>query len=204
MHEHPLERMQNYSKLNIPWTQRSPIAAKVLEAEALFDKIKEHFHKFYQGDIELLKTEGGATQAAAADAEGIVASMLSDMGLSSERAKSQDSKDFRNVGNTGLDIEVKKTDSNVTIMNDTCPDETIHYIIFCTAARIKKKTATVLFMNGEELINAPCEQKLQESLQRIAESEARHKAVIKAEKENLGNLELYIRTRHSVKIGEFY
>jgi hypothetical protein len=79
------------------------------------------------------------------------------MALSYKQAGSQQSKDFRNVGDIDLDIEVKKTDNMKVFFNDTCPSEKIFYVIFFTGKEYKKTPeknipGKLLFMNGEEFV----------------------------------------------------
>jgi len=61
------------------------------------------------------------------------------MELSYEEAGSQQSKDFRNVGGIGLNIEIKKTDNPIIYFNDTCPNKDIFYVIFFTGKEYKRK-----------------------------------------------------------------
>ena len=61
--------------------------------------------------------------------------MFKKLCLSSDKASSQKPSDFRNVRSNsscknGINIEVKKTDGNRVIFNDTCPCNDIYYIIF--------------------------------------------------------------------------
>jgi hypothetical protein len=83
------------------------------------------------------------------------------MGLTFTPAGSQQSKDFRNVGGIGLNIEVKKTDSFEIYFNDTCPSKDINYIILFTGKEYKRKPENnippqLCFINGEQfLADAP-------------------------------------------------
>ena len=79
------------------------------------------------------------------------------MSLSFEEAGSQQPYDFRNVGNIGLNIEIKKTDSNTIIFNDTCPNDQTFYIVFHTGKEYKRESTAnilpqMLFLNGSEFL----------------------------------------------------
>ena len=103
-----------------------------------------------------LKTNKGNTQSSERSLIGYIRDRLTEMSLSFEEAPSQQSKDFRNVGGIGLDIEVKKTDSYNVIFNDTCPNADIHYIIVFTGKEYKTKQSippAVLYVNGSTFID---------------------------------------------------
>ena len=64
------------------------------------------------------------------------------------------SEDFRNINNLGLNLEVKKTDSFNIMCNDTCPDESIEYLIIFTGKKyISGMTEDIqpqiIFINGD-------------------------------------------------------
>lgn len=100
--------------------------------------------------IENLKTKKGFTQKA----ERIYIKKLKDIfkknNITFDEAPSQQSKDFRNINNTNLDLEVKKTDSNTIIFNDTCPTKNIYYCIFVTGNN--KYKPQCLFITGDTFI----------------------------------------------------
>ena len=103
------------------------------------------------------RTEKGNTQACERIVIQKICEVLDAMELSYKQAGSQQSKDFRNVGDIDLDIEVKKTDNMKVFFNDTCPSEKIFYVIFFTGKEYKKTPeknipGKLLFMNGEEFV----------------------------------------------------
>ena len=117
------------------------------------------------------------------------------MGLSYQQAGSQQSKDFRDVGGIGLNIEIKKTDSSHIFFNDTCPSDDIYYIIIYTGTNYKK-----LFINGEEFLKYTEEWlpkfklKMEELLNEYARGE---------NKKNLGGiLEVYPRPTYKANISK--
>ena len=125
------------------------------------------------------------------------------MGLSYQQAGSQQSKDFRNVGGIGLNLEIKKTDSFHIYFNDTCPSDDIKYIIFYTGTNYKKKTnipPKILFINGEEFLNFTEEwlpnfkRKLEELLNEYARGENKKKLG--------GILEVYPRPTYKADISK--
>ena len=107
------------------------------EKELLFEKIATECRE--KIDSNTIKTKGGNTQNAERVLIKQVINVLESMGLYYEVAGSQQSKDFKNVGKIGLDIEVKKTDSFTIYFNDTCPSSDIYYLIFFTGKEYVKK-----------------------------------------------------------------
>ena len=173
------------------------------QTKLLFEKIKEYFQIKHE-TVPIGRTLEGKTQFAGKKAEAIVEAILIDLGLTYSRAGTQQSKDFRNVGGIGLNIEVKKTDCNTVIMNDTRPNENIYYIIFCTAEKVKRKKPTILFKNGKELINAEYPDEIMKALKIIDEQRELLKQSIKDNKTSLGNLRMTTRIRHDIDISKFY
>lgn len=101
--------------------------------------------------INSTKTCAGNTQTSERQIIQKVRDILDSMGLSYKEAGSQQSKDFRDIDNIGLNIEVKKTDSETVYFNDTCPTEDIFYIVFVTGKEFKRKPcrpAMCLYLNG--------------------------------------------------------
>jgi hypothetical protein len=125
---------------------------------SIFDKITvEIDSNITEEFIRSIKTEKGNTQVS----ERIVIEKMREvfvlMGLSYEEAGSQQSKDFRNVGGIGLNIEIKKTDNPNIYFNDTCPSKDIYYVVFFTGKEYKRKTENnippkLLYLNGEEFV----------------------------------------------------
>ena len=106
-----------------------------------------------------MRTKSGQTQNSEKPSIKLVKDVLDSMGLSYKQAGSQQSKDFRNIGGIGLNIEVKKTDSGNVMFNDTCPSEDIYYIIFFTGKTLKRSPSIpprIICINGEDLVDRLC------------------------------------------------
>lgn len=128
------------------------------QAKQLFQKITNELSKHItQEFIMTTRTEKGNTQACERVVIQKIREVLDAMGVSYKQAGSQQSKDFRNVGDIDLDIEVKKTDTMKLFFNDTCPSEKIFYVIFFTGKEYKKTPeknipGKLLFINGEDFL----------------------------------------------------
>jgi len=127
-------------------------------AKELFETISHKLSEHIGPDFILsTKTTKGNTQISERAIIQKISAILCDMGLGYSEAGSQQSKDFRDVGNTGLNIEVKKTDSESIYFNDTCPCKDIYYVVLFTG-KVYKRTPEknippqLLFINGEEFI----------------------------------------------------
>lgn len=124
----------------------------------LFDNIAKAVNKCVdQKFIESTKTKKGNTQVSERIVIEKIRLILNDMGLVYKEAGSQQSKDFRDVGGIGLNIEIKKTDSLSIYFNDTCPTKDIWYIIIFTGKKNKKSTEysilpQLVYINGLEFI----------------------------------------------------
>ncbi len=124
----------------------------------LFEKIKCVMkEKITLEFIESIKTKKGNTQVSERGVILKIREILDGMSIAYTEAGSQQSKDFRNVGGVGLNIEIKKTDNETIYFNDTCPSNDIYYIIMFTGKVLKKKTennipAQVCYVNGGEFI----------------------------------------------------
>ena len=109
--------------------------------------LKTNINKYF---IESLKTKKGNTQ----NAERIYIQKIKDIfdenNITYEEASSQQSKDFRNINNTGLNLECKKTDSVTIYFNDTCPNKDIDYFIIFTGN--KTYPPQLVFINGQEIV----------------------------------------------------
>jgi hypothetical protein len=127
-------------------------------AKQLFDTICSMLNKHISMEFILsTKTKNGNTQISERIIIDKIASILYSMSLTFIRAGSQKAKDFRNVGNIDLNIEVKKTDNTTIYFNDTCPSKDIYYVILFTGKQYKKTpekniSPQLLFINGEEFI----------------------------------------------------
>jgi hypothetical protein len=131
-----------------------------LTAKQLFYEISCELSKHISPEFILsTKTEKGNTQISERIIIQKIGAILDSMGLNYIEAGSQQSKDFRNVGNTDLNIEVKKTDNTTIYFNDTCPSKDIYYVILFTGKQYKKTpekniSPQLLFINGDEFIKA--------------------------------------------------
>ena len=106
-------------------------------------------------DINSLKTSNGNTQEKERISITLVSKCLDKLNYSYVEAGSQQSKDFRNICDCGLNIEVKKTDQFNVFFNDTCPSTDIFYIIIFTGTNYTKKQnilPKIIFINGYDLI----------------------------------------------------
>ena len=121
----------------------------------LFHKIKDCIIKNINEElIQSLKTDKGNTQNTERISIHFIKQCLDSFNCTYEEAGSQQSKDFRNINNIDLNIEIKKTDSTTVYFNDTCPSSDIFYIIIFTGTNFKKKEnipPKIIFINGYEL-----------------------------------------------------
>jgi len=109
--------------------------------------------------VNTIKTTKGNTQNSERVVIQKIKEIFDKLNLSYEEAGSQQSKDFRNVGGIGLNIEIKKTDNTTIYFNDTCPSEDIYYIVIFTGKTYKRPTAKqpnipgqILYLNGSEFL----------------------------------------------------
>jgi hypothetical protein len=129
--------------------------------ETLFQQIRSLCAQKITTDwISTIKTTKGNTQNSERIVIQKIKEVLDELKLTYEEAGSQQSKDFRNVGGIGLDIEIKKTDNTIIYFNDTCPCSDIYYIIIFTGKTYKKPSAKqtnipgqVLYLNGSEFLS---------------------------------------------------
>ena len=121
-----------------------------------FIHIREHIITHTSNEILVrLKTINGSTQNSEKKSISLVRSALDTLGYCYSEAGSQQSKDFRNICNIGLNIEVKKMDDLNLFFNDTLPNKDIYYILFFTGKIYKKKEdipPQLIFINGYDLI----------------------------------------------------
>ena len=149
-----------------------------------------------------LTTKNGDTQASERTSIPLIKSVLDQLGLTYTEAGSQQSKDFRNIGGIGLDIEVKKTDGNTVTFNDTCPNKDIWYLILFTG---KENTRTsippgVLGMNGAKFMD-DCEwvSDYQREIDAIKDKYCRGEG----KKALSGKMSVYVRPTYRANISEF-
>jgi hypothetical protein len=126
------------------------------QREYLFKQIEINFKaNVDENIIKGWKTKKGKTQEGEETTITIVRKTLITMGLTFQEAGSQQSRDFRNVGGIGLDLEIKKTDGLHIYFNDTLPNSNIYYIIFFTGQEKKRQTSIppqIIYLNGNEFI----------------------------------------------------
>jgi hypothetical protein len=158
----------------------------------LFDVIKSRLLE--KKNLLIFGTDKGKTQQSGTRAEGKVKEVLDELNLSYTCAPSQQHRDFRNIGNIGLDIEVKKSDKGIIKCNDTRPPEDVFYIVFLyqKSTEKSKHKPCIWFGTGDELCGHPELEALREV--DIAMENARKIAKSKG----LGNLKLYPRYNWSV------
>ena len=112
-----------------------------------FIKVKDQLSKDVNPDnLFKIKTKKGETQIAEKNSIEYVRGALDKLGYSYKEAGSQQSKDFQNINDTGLNIEVKKTDSLNIYFNDTLPTSDIYYIIMFTGNN--KYRPQIIYING--------------------------------------------------------
>ena len=122
-----------------------------------FKKICNELKNIDLNTISDIKTNNGNTQISERKYIPIIKQCLDKLNYSYEEAGSQQSKDFRNIKNIGLNIEAKKADKFNIFFNDTCPSSDIYYIIIFTGKKYKKKNMIdikpqIIFINGYDLI----------------------------------------------------
>jgi len=137
----------DFNKLNLDDSEKK---------KETFNLIKEKLRERFTIDvIKGLKTKSGKTQSSERNYIRIIQSVLDELKFTYTKAGSQQSKDFRNINNTGLNLEGKKTDSFNTFCNDTCPCSDIEYIVIFTGTKYKVKKnikPQIIFINGNEII----------------------------------------------------
>ena len=174
--------------------------------QELFDRIAEVVNESVdQKFIASTKTTKGNTQVSERCVIEKIRSILDDMNLPYTEAGSQQSKDFRNVGGIGLNIEVKKTDSAAVYFNDTCPSKDIWYIIIFTGKK-NKKTADysilpqLLYINGFEFVkDSPWIEEYIRAITALKDMYARGAS----KKQLAGIMEVYPRPTFKAKIDGF-
>jgi hypothetical protein len=176
------------------------------EHKELFDKITGELDKRVSVDfIKSTKTEKGNTQVSERVVIEKMREIFDSMELSYEEAGSQQSKDFRNVGGIGLNIEIKKTDNPIIYFNDTCPNKDIFYVIFFTGKEYKRKpekniAAKLLYINGEEFVcDSPWIKDYIEELTALKDKYARGEN----KKKLAGIMEVYPRPTFKANISKF-
>lgn len=172
----------------------------------LFTKIKEKVDEHITLEFILsTKTNNGNTQLSERVVIQKIREILDSMSLEYEEAGSQQSKDFRNVGNIGLNIEIKKTDSLTLYFNDTCPNKDIYYIILFTGKEYKRKVENnikpqILYINGNDFIEeSPWLEEFNHELTVLKDKYARGEN----KKKLSGIMEVYPRPTYKANIRKF-
>lgn len=174
-----------------------------LARHQLWTKITTQLQVGDTGFLTSLRTNSGNTQNSERLLIARIRDSLSDMGLTFQEAGSQQSRDFRDVGGIGLDIEVKKTDSFTIYFNDTCPSSNIYYITVFTGKTYKTKPdipPKIIYCNGSEFIqDSPWIQEYQQAIDKLKDQYARG-----AGRKNLsGIMEVYPRPTYKANISKF-
>ena len=177
-----------------------------MEHLALFENIQVTVSEVVNEEfIKSTKTEKGNTQISERVVIEKIREVLKMLELTFQEAGSQQSKDFRNVGGIGLDIEIKKTDNPVIYFNDTCPSKDIYYIVLFTGKEYKRTPeknipAKLLFINGEEFIHdSPWIHEYIEQLTILKDKYARGEN----KKKLAGIMEVYPRPTFKANISKF-
>jgi len=124
-----------------------------MNKSVLLKKIQEEItRQLHKEFIISLRTRHGNTQSVERIYIEKIGKILTDMGLDYTSAGSQQSKDFRNIGGTGLNIEVKKTDSFKIKCNDTCPTRDIDYVIIYTKES-RRYSPQIVYINGQDILD---------------------------------------------------
>jgi len=177
-----------------------------MEQKALFERVTCKLGEMVNEEfIKSTKTEKGNTQISERVVIEKIRQVLSSLELTFEEAGSQQSKDFRNVGGIGLNIEIKKTDNPVIYFNDTCPNKDIYYVIFFTGKEYKRTPEKnilpkLLYINGEEFIkDSPWIQDYIDALTVLKDKYARGEN----KKKLAGIMEVYPRPTFKANISKF-
>lgn len=177
-----------------------------MEQKALFDKVTAKLDEVVNEEfIKSTKTTKGNTQVSERVVIEKIRQVLSSLEITYEEAGSQQSKDFRNVGGIGLNIEIKKTDNPVIYFNDTCPNHDIYYVIFFTGKEYKRTPEKnippkLLYINGEEFIkDSPWIQEYIDVLNTLKDKYARGEN----KKKLSGIMEVYPRPTFKANISKF-
>jgi|TARA_B110000967_G_C18836445_1_gene536999 hypothetical protein len=177
-----------------------------MKHEALFERVKNKLDEVVNEEfIKSTKTEKGNTQISERVVIEKIREVLLSLEITFEEAGSQQSKDFRNVGGIGLNIEIKKTDNPVIYFNDTCPTKDIYYVVFFTGKEYKRTPQKnippkLLYINGEEFVkDSPWIQDYIEELTALKDKYARGEN----KKRLAGIMEVYPRPTFKANIAGF-
>jgi hypothetical protein len=149
--------------------------------------------------IENLKTQNGKTQKSESKYIKIVKNTLNSLNLEYTIAGTQQPFDFRIKTPSGiLYLEVKKTDSTTLMLNDTCPNEQIWYLIIINGKQTKKtlRKPQIIGINGSVFLEHTS-WNIQEYQKQIEELKIKYKS-------NRDDcIQVYPRPSYSVKINKF-
>lgn len=124
-----------------------------MDKNTTYEKIKTLINQGITTDtIQNFKTQNGNTQNSERSYINLIKEIFNNNNIIYTEAPSQQSKDFRNINETDLNLECKKTDSTKIYFNDTCPSEIINYCIICTGT--KKYPPQIIFVNGKHFIES--------------------------------------------------
>jgi len=176
----------------------------ILNKEQTLNKFKEKMTEIFTPEIIVtLRTVNGNTQVPERNYIELIGNGLNELNFHYEEAGSQQSKDFRNINNTGLDIEVKKSDSFTIFCNDTLPNKNTEYLIIFTGKEYVRQDnikPQLLFINGKEIIDG-CDwlDEFQEKLNNFRDTYCRGEN----KKKLNGLLNVYIRPTYQFSIRSF-
>lgn len=170
--------------------------------ETLFKKIYEGVSKKIKNCdsfFENIITNKGNTQNSERITIQFIKDYLDENNMTYEEAGSQCSKDFRNISNIGLDIEIKKCDNRTIIFNDTCPNSDIWYIIFYTSKKRKNDVPHLFGINGYYFIYE--DQWVNEYHKDI--NIIKQKYCLKKSEINKKRMKAYVRPNYSADLTDF-
>jgi len=169
-----------------------------MDKQQLFQQIGQEARRRVTDEFFGTLKQGANTQQSERISITFIADILRELELNFQRAGSQQSKDFRNIGDIGLDVEVKICKSTTVIFNDTCPNSNIYYIIFFLGNRTTRPQ--VLTLNGNEFIaDSPWIQQYQAAIEDLKNRFCRGDNA-----RNLpGSMKVYTRPNYSANISSF-
>jgi len=166
--------------------------------DQLFQRIGAEVSRRVSPEFFASLRQGANTQQSERKSIQFIITILNEMELPFQRAGSQQSKDFRNIGDIGLDVEVKICKSNNVIFNDTRPNSNTYYIIFYTGT--VHNNAQVLLLNGNDFVaNSPWTTEYQAAIDDLKDRFCRGENA-----KNLpGIMKVYTRPNYSANISSF-
>ena len=170
--------------------------------EILFKKIYEGVSKKIENHgsfFENIITNKGNTQNSERITIQFIKDYLDENNITYEEAGSQSSKDFRNINNIGLDIEIKKSDNRTIMFNDTCPNSDIWYIIFYTSKKRNRDVPHLFGLNGYYFIYE--DNWLNEYNKYI--NKIKHMYCLKNSEINKKRMKAYVRPNYSADLTDF-